>query len=110
MITLAIHGFCSMLRTPMNPYNTSLAIKRGGEQLRQHHDRFFYLKPLGWFLRTRGDILISEGLEVNDGGIVGPFHSRAAARYFLLKLIYAERPELFSGEQTTNPEPFHNPI
>jgi len=63
-------------------------------RLRQYDERYFYLKKTGWFLRTRGDIVQGDGVEVTEG-IVGPFRSKAAAKFFLLKLIYEEHPELF---------------
>ena len=87
-----------MLTPLMNAYKKNIEVQRGGSDLRQNSDRYFYLKPLGWFLRTRGDVVISEGLEVS-GGIVGPFRSRAAAKFHLLKMIYEENPELFSRQQ-----------
>ena len=82
------------LSTYMDIYNSNIEVQRGGAKLRQHSERYFYLKKTGWFLRTRGDAVLGEGLEVTEG-IVGPFHSRAAAKFFLLKLIYEEHPELF---------------
>ncbi len=78
----------------MDIYNSNIEVHRGGAKLRQHVDRYFYLKKTGWFLRTRGDVMLGEGLEVSEG-IVGPFRSKAAAKFFLLKLIYEEHPELF---------------
>jgi len=84
----------------MSTYNTNIEIQRRGRNLRQHSERYFHLKPLGWFLRTRGDVELTQGMEVSDG-IVGPFQSKAAAKFFLLKLIYEEHPELFDKQDKT---------
>ena len=78
----------------MDIYSENIEVHRGGANLRQYSERYFFLKNTGWFLRTRGDRMLSDGLEVSEG-IVGPFRSRAAAKFFLLKLIYEEHPELF---------------
>ena len=78
----------------MNFYRQNKRIHRGGTQLRQYPDRFFYIKQVGWFVRTRGEHELNEGLELVNG-ILGPFKSRAAAKFQLLKLVYEEHPELF---------------
>lgn len=79
----------------MSAFQSHIQIQRGGEKYRCHTQRYFYIKRVGWFLRTRGDLEISEGMELIDG-IVGPFATRSKAKFHLLKLIYAERPELFT--------------
>lgn len=79
----------------MITFKSHIQIQRGGEEYRSHQQRYFYIKHLGWFVRIRGDMVISEGLECFDG-IVGPFKSRSKARFHLLKLIYQEHPELFT--------------
>ncbi|VAX00697.1 hypothetical protein MNBD_GAMMA21-257 [hydrothermal vent metagenome] len=78
----------------MDIYNANIEVHRGGAKFRHHAERYFYLKKTGWFLHTRGEVVLGEGLELTDG-IAGPFRSRAAAKFFLLKLIYEEHPELF---------------
>jgi len=80
----------------MDIYNSNTEVLRGGAKLRQHIERYFYMKEIGWFLRTRGELVVGQGLEVS-AGVEGPFRSRAAAKYFLLKLIYEEHPELFNN-------------
>jgi hypothetical protein len=84
-----------MIRKSMNAFRSQNQIQRGGEEYRCHRQRYFYIKRVGWFVRTRGDMEITEGLELIDG-IVGPFQSRAKAKFHLLKLIYQEHPELFN--------------
>ena len=78
----------------MNAFLTLQQIQRGGAQLRCHRQRYFFIKRVGWFVRTRGDIEICDGMELIDG-VIGPFATRARARYYLLKLIYQDHPELF---------------
>ena len=78
----------------MDIYNANIEVHRGGSKFRHNAERYFYLKQTGWFVRTRGDAVLCEGLELTDG-VAGPFRSRAAAKFFLLKLIYEEHPELF---------------
>lgn len=78
----------------MSFYQTHQHIYRGGTQLRQYFDRYFYIKHIGWFVRTRGDHEFNDGMEVVNG-ILGPYKSKAAAKFQLLKLVYEERPELF---------------
>jgi len=78
----------------MISFQSHIQIQRGGKQYRSHRQRFFYIKGVGWFVRTRGDIELSEGMELLDG-ILGPYNTRAKARFQLLKLIYQEHPELF---------------
>ncbi len=75
-------------------------IQRGGTQFRQNPDRYFFIKKMGWFLYLRSDQEINSGMEVTDG-VAGPFKSRAAARYYLLKLVYEENPELFNCPDDT---------
>jgi len=79
----------------MVPYQSHIQIQRGGKEYRCHPQRFFFIKRLGWFVRTRGDMEISEGVELFDG-VLGPFETRAKAKFHLLKLIYQEHPELFA--------------
>jgi hypothetical protein len=86
-----------MLAEPMISFKSHIQIQRGGKQYRCNRHRFFYIKQLGWFVRMRGDLEISEGMELVDG-IVGPFTTRAKAKYHLLKQIYQEHPELFAHE------------
>lgn len=69
-------------------------IQRGGAQHRQHPDRYFYIDEVGWFVRTRGDYEIREGIDISSG-ILGPFRSRAVAKYELFKMLFEEQPELF---------------
>ena len=78
----------------MNAFRSHNQIHRGGEEYRCHRQRYFFIKRVGWFVRTRGDMEIREGLELVDG-ILGPFPTRAKAKFYLLKLIYQEHPELF---------------
>ena len=79
------------------PFQTThLHIQRGGEHYRCHAERFFYIKQQGWFVRTRAELEMSEGMELSDG-IVGPFLTLARARYFLLKLIFEESPQTGTG-------------
>jgi hypothetical protein len=78
----------------MTFYQNNKRIHRGGTQLRQYPDRYFYLKHVGWFVRTRGDHELNDGMEVTNG-ILGPYKSKAAAKFQLLKLVYEEHPELF---------------
>jgi hypothetical protein len=84
-----------MLRKSMNAFQAHSQIQRGGEEFRCHRQRYFFIKRVGWFVRTRGDMEICEGVELFDG-IVGPFATRAKAKFHLLKLIYQEHPELFT--------------
>lgn len=79
----------------MNAFRAHDQIQRGGEEYRCHRQRYFFIKHVGWFVRTRGGMEISEGLELVDG-ILGPFPTRAKAKFHLLKLIYQENPELFT--------------
>jgi len=79
----------------MISFQSHIQIQRGGKQYRCHPNRFFYIKQIGWFVRTRGEIEISEGMELLDG-ILGPYSSRAQAKFQLLKIIYDEHPELFT--------------
>lgn len=83
-----------MLRNTMLTFKSHIQIQRGGKEYRCHKQRYFYIKQVGWFVRIRGDMEISEGIELFDG-VLGPFTTRAKARYQLLKLIYQEQPELF---------------
>lgn len=78
----------------MSAFHNNSQILRGGAEYRSHRQRYFFIKNVGWFVRTRGDIEICHGMEV-IGGIVGPFPTRAKAKFHLLKLIYQENPELF---------------
>jgi len=74
------------------PFHTTYKhIYRGGEHYRCHDERFFYIKQHGWFVRTRAELEMSDGMELSDG-IVGPFMTLARARYFLMKLIFEENP------------------
>lgn len=79
----------------MIAFQSHSQIQRGGSEYRCHKRRYFYIKRVGWFVRTRGDMEICEGLELFDG-VIGPFATRAKAKFHLLKLIYEEHPELFS--------------
>lgn len=78
----------------MNAFRYQTHVQRGGKAYRCHPQRYFFIKHIGWFVRTRGDLEICEGMELFNG-IVGPFATRAKARFHLLKLIYEEHPELF---------------
>ena len=69
-------------------------IQRGGPQYRQHSDRYFHIDEVGWFVRTRGDYETREGMDLCNG-ILGPFKSKAAAKYELLKMLYETDPDLF---------------
>jgi hypothetical protein len=86
-----------MITKSMIRFQSHIQIQRGGEEYRSHRHRYFYIKHCGWFVRTRGDLEISEGVELFDG-IVGPFATRAKAKFHLLKLIYQEHPELFTQQ------------
>lgn len=79
----------------MITFQSYIQIQRGGKEYRSDPERYFYIKRCGWFVRTRGDLEITEGVELFDG-IIGPFPTRAKAKFHLLKLIYQEHPELFS--------------
>lgn len=78
----------------MTVFHAHILIQRGGKQYRGEPERYFYIKRLGWFVRTRGELEISEGVELFDG-VLGPFTTRAKARFQLLKLIHQHQPELF---------------
>lgn len=80
----------------MSPFKANLQIHRGGKQYRCHKQRYFYIKQIGWFVRIRGDMEISQGIELFDG-VLGPFTTRAKAKFQLLKLIYKDQPELFES-------------
>lgn len=80
----------------MISFQSHIQIQRGGEQYRCHSKRFFHIKGVGWFVRTRGEIELSEGMELLNG-ILGPFNSPAKAKFHLLKIIYQEHPELFEA-------------
>lgn len=80
----------------MITFQSHIQIQRGGKKYRCNPHRYFYIRKVGWFVRMRGDIEISEGMELFDG-ILGPFDTRAKAKFQLLKIIYQERPELFSS-------------
>jgi len=69
-------------------------IQRGGAQYRQHPDRYFEIEEVGWFVRTRGDYEAREGMDVSSG-ILGPFKSKAVAKYELFKMLFEEQPDLF---------------
>lgn len=79
----------------MNVFKYQTHVLRGGKEYRCHQQRYFYIKQVGWFVRTRGDLEISEGMELFDG-VLGPFATRAKAKFHLLKLIYEEEPGLFA--------------
>lgn len=83
-----------MIKKTMATFHTHIQIQRGGKQYRVNPQRFFYIKRIGWFVRTRGDMEISEGVELSDG-ILGPFTTRSRAKFHLLKIIYQDQPELF---------------
>jgi hypothetical protein len=78
----------------MVTFYSHIQIQRGGKEYRVNPERFFYIKRVGWFVRTRGEIEICEGLELVDG-ILGPFSSRSRAKFHLLKIIYEDQPALF---------------
>lgn len=63
------------------PY-TQLNLQRAGKQFRINLTRFFFVKNLGWFVHTRGDTVLSEGLVAQDG-VVGPFPNEVTARNFI---------------------------
>jgi hypothetical protein len=88
-----------MLRNTMITFKAHIQIQRGGKQYRCNNQRYFYIKHIGWFVRIRGAMEISEGMELFDG-ILGPFPTRAKARFHLLKLIYQDQPELFAEPPT----------
>lgn len=94
---LAFAQICVMIRKPMIAFQAHIQIQRGGKEYRCNPQRYFYIKHVGWFVRTRGDLEICDGLELFDG-ILGPFTTRSKARFHLLKLIYQEQPELFSQQ------------
>ncbi|MBI1422988.1 MAG: hypothetical protein GC149_05935 [Gammaproteobacteria bacterium] len=81
----------------MFAFKSHIQIHRGGKQYRCNRYRFFYIRRVGWFVRTRGEMEISEGMELFDG-IAGPFPSRDKARFHLMQLIYEQEPELFAGK------------
>lgn len=81
----------------MISFQSHIQIHRGGKEYRCNPQRYFYIKAVGWFVRTRGDLEISEGIELVDG-IIGPFTTQAKARFHLLKLIYQEQPDLFAHQ------------
>lgn len=81
----------------MVAFQSHIQIQRGGKEYRCNRQRYFYIKRLGWFVRTRGELEICDGLELFNG-IIGPFATQAKARFYLLKLIYQEQPELFSRQ------------
>lgn len=76
-------------------------IQRGGSHYRCHTERFFYIKQHGWFVRTRAELEMSDGMELSDG-IVGPFLTLARARYFLMKLISEENLEAIDWRSQTS--------
>jgi hypothetical protein len=86
-----------MIKKSMISFQSHIQIHRGGKEYRCNKQRYFYIKSVGWFVRTRGDLEICEGMELVDG-IIGPFPTRAKAKFHLMKLIYQEQPELFSQQ------------
>ena len=63
------------------PYK-QLNLHRAGKQFRINLSRFFFVKRLGWFVHTRGDTVLSEGVVAQDG-VVGPFPNEITARDFV---------------------------
>lgn len=78
----------------MELHTATQQLQRSGPEHRRHADRFFQIKGIGWFVYIRDNIEIYDGIEVN-AGVAGPFDTKAQARFFLLKHIYEDRPELF---------------
>jgi len=95
--TLAFVGIYANIKKSMISFQSHIQIQRGGKEYRCNKQRYFYIKSVGWFVRTRGELEISEGIELFDG-IIGPFTNQARARFHLLKLIYQEQPELFAQQ------------
>jgi hypothetical protein len=63
------------------PYK-QLNLHRAGKQFRINLSRFFFVKRLGWFVHTRGDTVLSEGVVAQDG-VIGPFPNEITARDFV---------------------------
>lgn len=71
----------------MTAFNSNIRIQRGGEKYRCQMERFFYIKHQGWFVHTRDDLEIFQGMELHNG-IRGPFATQNGAKNYLLQLLY----------------------
>jgi len=71
-------------------FNSHIRIKRGGMRFRCQSERFFYIKHHGWFVRTRDDLEICDGLELHNG-IRGPFATQNHALSYLSRLLQQEK-------------------
>ncbi len=63
------------------PYQ-QLNLQRAGKQFRVNFTRFIFVKKFGWFVHTRGDTVLSDGLVAQDG-VVGPFPTEITARNYV---------------------------
>ena len=63
------------------PYQ-QLNLQRAGKQFRVNFTRFVFVKRFGWFVHTRGDTVLSDGLVAQDG-VVGPFPTEITARNYV---------------------------
>ena len=61
---------------------TQASLHRAGKEYRTNSSRFFFVKTVGWFVYTRGDIVLNQGL-ISQDGIAGPFHTLHTAGEFI---------------------------
>jgi len=76
----------------MTAFNSNIRIQRGGKRYRCQMERIFYIKHHGWFVHTRDDLEIFQGLELHNG-IRGPFATQNGAKNYLLQLLTGTIPE-----------------
>ena len=72
----------SILAIKMNATFTQESLQRAGREYRYNPSRFFFVKTVGWFVYTRGDIVFNQGL-ISQDGIAGPFHTLDMAGKFI---------------------------
>lgn len=66
----------------MNAMFKQESLQRAGKEFRVNPSRIIFVKTMGWFVYTRGDIVQNHGLICLDG-IAGPFDTLDAAGKFI---------------------------
>jgi len=70
----------------MNAIFKQESLHRAGMEYRVNPSRFFFVKTMGWFVYTRGDLVLNHGLITQDG-VAGPFLSKHTANKFVAQQI-----------------------
>ncbi|WP_455206922.1 hypothetical protein [Kaarinaea lacus] len=70
----------------MNAQFKQESLQRAGREYRVNRSRFFFVKTMGWFVYTRGDFVLNNGLITQDG-VAGPFLSKNSATRFVAQEV-----------------------